>query len=162
MPPAPSPSKKRYPKPIPVRRFPAPWAHERCPSGWWVRDASGTPLVSIYCRGFGRQSDRTDVLSERSGEAVAHAISTLPELMKRNPVEGPADLPVTEPLLVLDRTSWFLVVDAKGFKVAAVYVGDARAGNLTWDQARRIATSITFLPELLKTVSRGTSGSVAP
>jgi hypothetical protein len=50
---------------------------------------------------------------------------------------------------VLERPGAFVVVADNGTQVAWVYVADPRAGDLTHDEARRIASGIARLAELL-------------
>lgn len=52
------------------------------------------------------------------------------------------------PFRIVEREGYFKVEDARGYGVAAVYFDDSRAGDLTWDEARRIAANIAKLPDL--------------
>ncbi|WP_406854644.1 hypothetical protein ABEG18_19135 [Alsobacter sp. KACC 23698] len=51
------------------------------------------------------------------------------------------------PFFVEDRKTWFSVTDASGIRLAAVYHSDPEAGDLTPDEARRIAVGIARLPD---------------
>jgi hypothetical protein len=51
------------------------------------------------------------------------------------------------PFFVEDRKTWFSVTDASGIRLAAVYHSDPEAGDLTPDEARRIAAGIARLPD---------------
>lgn len=124
------------------RRFPPPWAVEPIPAGWCVADATGRRLVFVY---GSRPDDRgavSDSLPIARAEAVAKAIADLPEASQ----DGLArPIPAAAPLTVEDKATWFVVTDANGYRVACIYCGDPRAGDLTWDEARRIATGVSKL-----------------
>jgi len=54
------------------------------------------------------------------------------------------------PWEVHEGTKNFCIRDAKGQAIAYIYYDDPRAGDLTRDEARRIAIKIAKLPELLQ------------
>jgi hypothetical protein len=83
---------------------------------------------------------------------IAIAICLLPALMGAQE-EAPAHLvlaaSVPTPWAVLVRPTAFVVVADNGTQVAWVYVQDPLKGDLTHDEARRIASGIARLPELV-------------
>ena len=73
-------------------------------------------------------------------EIVAAAIAELPGIIR-----GERAAPATgmrAPFRVEDREGSFKVVDASGYAIATTYCDDPRAGDLTHDEARRIAINI--------------------
>jgi hypothetical protein len=54
------------------------------------------------------------------------------------------------PWSVEDKGACFIVRDHNGQALAYVYYDHPQAGDLTWDEARRIAIDIAKLPEFLQ------------
>lgn len=78
---------------------------------------------------------------------VANAIAALPNVLR-----GEAPAPTTglrAPCRVDERDGYFRIVDAQGYSAATTYFDEPRAGDLSWDEARRIASNVGKLPELL-------------
>ena len=74
-------------KPAPLKsireRYPPPWALERTPSGFCVCAANGTRLASVFGEDKPLRREILRYLTMTEAQAMAAAIVSLPELMKR-------------------------------------------------------------------------------
>lgn len=82
-------------------------------------------------------------LTVEQAERVAAAIAKLPTLLSGEGAELP-DVP-DGPWSAKDDRDCFHVVSASGYAIATVYFNDPRAGDLTRDEARRIAAGVARL-----------------
>lgn len=131
------------------RRFPAPWSASRIPGGFLVSDADGCKLIYCYADFEGRSSVMGQ-MDAATAERVAQAIAHLPALLKGESKFSPETLTLGEipagPWSVEDSDGMFRV-NSPGYALACIYYADRRAGDLTWDEARRIAAGISRLPK---------------
>jgi hypothetical protein len=76
-----------------TRRFPAPWTVEQVSKdGFYVRDANGVRVASVYCRDdlhSQKWADYNSHLTSDEARRIAKAIARLPELLKVYPAFVP-------------------------------------------------------------------------
>jgi hypothetical protein len=82
-----------------------------------------------------------------TAERVAHAIAQLPALLKGEAAEL-GEIPAG-PWSVEDSDGMFRV-NSPGYALACVYYAYRRAGDLTWDEARRLAAGTARLLALIR------------
>lgn len=110
-----------------------------------MSDASGCRLIYCYADFEGRSSVMGQ-MDAATAERVAHAIAKLPRVLKGEAAER-GEIPAG-PWSVEDSDGMFRV-NSPGYAVAGIYYADRRAGDLTWDEARRIAAGVARLSTLL-------------
>jgi hypothetical protein len=129
-----------------TRRFPPPWTVHAMPAGFRVADANGAWLAFCHGDAAGHRSTGSVMMSPDQAKAIAEMIASMPDLM--HGVGSAAFPPGTQgPFFVEDRKTWYSVTDASGIRLAAIYHSDPEAGDLTPDEARRIAAGIARLPD---------------
>jgi hypothetical protein len=126
------------------RRFPPPWRAEPIPAGQLIVDATGTKLAYVYGVDPRAQTSMAGSLTFAQAEMIAAAITQLPDVLREGR-QAPA-LSVRMTLTVEESSEFFRVRDAGNYGVATIYFVDKRAGDLTWDEARRIAANVAKLP----------------